>query len=382
MKINYIGNICNYAYWWALSTKSLGNHQAEVFIPHTTNPRDVPWADDPSLDRNNLPEWMHMMPYDLPYYRSILPIGKVKKMYKVLGECDVIHAFGAGLFWTQFAKVPFVYQSYGDINGAPFFTKWWPPSRIAGNAVFRLSLNMAKKIIVSQLIDIRSVEVLGLKDRMVLLPMLYDCDKVSPCNSITNYALADKYRNWELIFFSPSRHYSFKGNRKIIRAFSSFLSGSKKDSVLILVERGTEIAQSKQLIEDLGIGDFVEWIPLQDKKGLMSYLSLKRLAVVDQFWGINDKATLGGVSRDAMAMATPLITHISLEEITKLHNTAPPILYTDHTEESIINRMMEFSEMGHSERESLGKKEREWMIEEHHYSNLLPRYWEVYKECL
>lgn len=382
MKINFIGNTCNYAFWWAKLIRELGFAETIAFIEKSDIPRDLPWWDDKSINITNIPEWIFMMP-KVPFGGGIGGGNITNIINQKLRQCDLIHAFGGiSAIWANRTNLPYVYQSYGDINTTPFVQNIWSLSNHVRSMVVKKVIREAKKIVISQLCDLKNAERFGLKSKMVLLPIIYDCEAVSATKAIDNSAMEEKYKNWELIFYSPSRHIPEKRQDKVIRCFAQFLKRKQIQACLILTEWGSLLDQSKKLINELGINEFTNWIPCQTKEGMMKYMRLPRVAVLDEFVAAPQLWSFGGISRDAMAMEAVLISRVSMDMITLLHKTAPPILWTDDTERSILERMLEFSEMNMNERKFLGYLERQWLWDEHHYENLLPRYFDIYRECM
>ena len=384
MRINYIGNVCNYAFWWAkLARKSLlADTKAFIDIDHSTFSKNVPWWDDPTIDKHNPPDWIYLVP------RVRIPGGllggeKTRSVNRLLRKCDLIHSFGvAASIWARRSKIPYVYQSYGDINTLISNRRIFTPKKLLRYIILRRALYGAKNIIISQLLDFKAVSFLGLESKLVVLPIIYDCETISPENVENNSHLIKKFKDWDLIFFAPARHIRLKGNDKIIHCFAKFLRDRRERALLLFTEFGPDLVHSKRLITNLGIHENVKWIPRQTKQGLMQFMTLPRLSVIDQFGESSLPASFGGVGRDALALEAVLITHVTMDGIKRLHGTEPPILWTDHSEESIYNRMVEFAQMSEHERQIVGQRGRKWMIAEHHYETLLPRYFELYKETL
>ena len=73
----------------------------------------------------------------------------------------------------------------------------------------------------------------------------------------------------------------YKGNDKVIYAFSSYIHSSQasKKACLILLEYGPDVEKSKGLIKDLGIEENVYWFPKQQRKNLLALVNAADLGV-------------------------------------------------------------------------------------------------------
>jgi glycosyltransferase involved in cell wall biosynthesis len=382
MRINYVGNTCNYAYWWAKLSREVGFGEAMAFIENTGIPRDLPWWDDPGIDQEKLPKWIFMMP-KVPLWGGVLA-GKSRDLVNAsLSRSDIVHAFGGvPAIWAKRTGKPYVYHSYGDINSTPLLQNFWSAGNHLRRHLVIKAMRGAQKVILSQLCDLYNADRLGLMGKVTLLPIIYDCEAVASARVAANPALEKEYGDWEMVFYSPSRHIPEKGQDKLIRSFAKLLKQARKDALLVFTDWGSSVDQSKKLIEELGIASRVRWIPCQTKEGMMSYMKLPRTAVLDEFVDPSRLWSFGGISRDAMSMEAVLISRVSMEKMTLLHGTLPPMLWTDGSETSIYDRLLEFAQMSPDDRASMGKAEREWVYNEHHYANLLPRYFDIYQKMV
>jgi glycosyltransferase involved in cell wall biosynthesis len=126
-------------------------------------------------------------------------------------------------------------------------------------------------------------------------------------------ALRDRYH---LLLFSPARQYwkhsvalgrgGGKGNDVLIEGFAAFLRESGRADVgLILFEYGDDIAASRALVHDLGIGDHVHWFPLMRRAELM-YGALLSDCGADQFPGREHDGAYGSTAIELMSVGKPV----------------------------------------------------------------------------
>jgi glycosyltransferase involved in cell wall biosynthesis len=130
-----------------------------------------------------------------------------------------------------------------------------------------------------------------------------------------------------LHFFSPTRHHWrhgdtswLKGNDVFLRAAGRFV-GDGCPLRITLVEWGQEIADSKALIEELGLTPYVTWVATLNRNQLWSaYRDCD--CVVDQF----AIPALGGVGYEALTLGTRVITRIDAPTLATFFGEVPPIL--------------------------------------------------------
>jgi hypothetical protein len=103
-------------------------------------------------------------------------------------------------------------------------------------------------------------------------------------------------------------HGGIKRNDKVINAFSRFVrQTSFKKPVLVLFEYGVDVLASKKLIETLGIGECVRWMPKMSRKFIAQGLRQASL-VCDQFrFGF---VGAGGASIEALSQGVPLVRNM------------------------------------------------------------------------
>lgn len=99
-----------------------------------------------------------------------------------------------------------------------------------------------------------------------------------------------------------------KGNNILIEAFAKYLNEGthKKDSALLLVEYGTDVGKSKELINHLGIESNVIWLAKMQRKDIMTAISNSDICVGEL--GPRHWFSYGCVF-EFMAMKKPLIHH-------------------------------------------------------------------------
>lgn len=146
----------------------------------------------------------------------------------------------------------------------------------------------------------------------------------------------------DFIVFSHTRHVwkqksiEYKGNDKAIRAFARFVKMQKyyHQPIMVLFEKGIDVAASKTLINELGITDYVKWMPHMERKYI--YAGLKNASIAfDTF--LDYAASTGGVSLEAFSHSIPVIGNSKLQN----KKTNLPLIHA-RTEEEIFNIFMDY----------------------------------------
>ena len=117
----------------------------------------------------------------------------------------------------------------------------------------------------------------------------------------------------DFLVYHPTRHlwhdpedeWMWKRNDVTIRAFARFLSvpATPQSAMLVMNEYGKDVEHSKALVESLGIGGKVAWLPVMSRKHILYMLARSDLAV-SQFGA---KAFMSGTIQEMLASGTPML---------------------------------------------------------------------------
>ena len=237
----------------------------------------------------------------------------------VLSGYDIVQGYSIDGFipWINgFAR--FVSYEHGTIRELP-----WEPSLVG--VVCRQVYEESPQVFITNTDVLPSAARLGLdRSRTVYLPHAFSPEKL--------WAWRDKHPDLkpppgEVRFFSPTRHHWrdrsrswSKGNDVFLRAAARLAREGRRFQIL-LVEWGKEVAESRALIEALGLADRVTWVAPMHKETLWeTYLT--HHAVVDQFV----LPAMGGVSMEALALGRRLIAALDLPCCEEFFGAAPPCL--------------------------------------------------------
>ncbi|OKO82806.1 hypothetical protein AC628_04065 [Bradyrhizobium sp. NAS96.2] len=245
----------------------------------------------------------------------------------ILPHYDIIQGYAIdGLIPMINGVKNFCCYEHGTLREIPF------ENNLTG-LICRFSFQRAPAVFVTNSDVLPSVERLGLKkDRVFYLPHAFDNQKLQAFREA--HPELNPPTGGPVIFFSPSRHHWkrgnsswLKGNDVIIRAAAE-VAREAGNFRLVFVEWGQEVADSKNLIEELGLSELVEWTPTMSKGELWQRYCGSH-AVVDQF----NVPALGGVGFETMALGVRLISAIDKQQTALFFGEEPPLLAASNVAE-------------------------------------------------
>lgn len=368
--------------------------------------QDYPWWEDTNLSATNLPEWIH-------YYKInpnfLFPQPELKRLTDDFSKCDIALVCGWGPIIAHRAGVPFLFYSYGSdltvtrlweniIGAARKLIRLRKPNGLRSLLLYsrlqRNAIRCADRIGILMGFQINPyVKELNLVSKMAKLRLAWEIEKYGKRSDLQ---LAEKYRRFDVVYFMISRHMwrsvweDMKGNDKFIRAYARFVKERKPNALLVTIEKGYDVQYSKQLVEELQISNYVEWVKEMNKDGIRSYISLDNVVVVDQFWHNNWHIRypenpdspgygLGSASIEALSAECTLITGFFHEDF--YEGNRPPIL-SAFSEEEIYQRLCQSLDMGNQERKKLGRQAYEFVKKYHGWENVTDLYINTLKEIL
>jgi glycosyltransferase involved in cell wall biosynthesis len=300
-------------------------------------PSSDPLQIDPGLN-NQYPNWIRF--YDTKKKFWQLNILKIMRE----SQYDLIHAYVELPLFAFFSRKKYIVTPQGsDLREMVF-------SNSIKGILLRKAYQNAQVIAIPGVEGFTLIKKLKLKNG-IFIPAIQDVNLFLPKN-----LGKEKYED-KLVIFSPTTHNKNKGNEILIQGFAKFVK-EHKDSILILVNTGSDLLKSKKLIDTLDITNKVDFV-----NGPLNYEDLKNFfnlsdIVADQFL----VGELGGIAREAMCCKKPLITFF-LEEVGKeLYGELPPIANAS-TPDSVYEKLVLL--LDEKNRRDLGEKARNWILKYH-----------------
>ncbi len=227
---------------------------------------------------------------DILPYRSILPLWT-----ELLGRYDLVEAYATDPILPMLCGYePCVAYEHGTIREIPFDDS--PTARLCALAYAR-----ANAVVITNPDCRDAAERLGV-ERFVPIPHLIDRKYYNPMIADAG-DLPPEVR--PPYIFSPARHdWDVKGTDILLNAFAR-VAAEFPDLQLVTPSWGGDLDRSRELIERLGIAGRVAMIEPMNIHNLIRVTRGAR-ALVDQFrFGV-----FGGIGPTALAVGTPLITHL------------------------------------------------------------------------
>ncbi len=283
---------------------------------------------------------------------------------------DIIQAYGLHeprLALLGAPKTPLVAFEHGTMRDFPFEDN-------ANGRWISLAYKKARKVIITNADSILAAKRMGL-DNVEFIPHPIDETKFSPQLTPLTADLRNA-QGCEFVLFCPARqNWALKGNDKVIRAVAEILKRGKLDAVLFLCAWGQEIDQSRQLIEELGIGSRVIWLPPLNKMNLVQFYNAADV-VLDQF----TLGAFGTTTPEAMACGKPVMLYFNDEVHKWCFPEMPPVVST-FTVQEISRRLVDLLNSP-QERREMGRRARVWVEQYHGWELVANRHIRVYREIL
>lgn len=375
MKIHMYGGVLNISYNLAKLLRRKGQ-DVTLFIDERPGDRSyAPAWEDEELS-GGYPAWIR--PTGASFPKALMGDRRSRRFAKELADCDVLHIHGESYLWANLFDKRFILHIYGyDLDQMPFRRDSLKTAAIA--YLSRRGIRRSGRILISphQKIFLKR---LGIADKGGYLPFPVDIDKYSRTDAASLRRGLLGSGNAEYIFFHPSRHEwknnlttNNKGNDKVLVAFASYLKMRPGKAILVLVNKGRDVAETRNLADELGVGGSTIWLDPMPKAKLIEYYSAADI-VLDQF-------TLGGFGQiflESMACGRP--TFIYLKGYESAYREIPPAVNVSSVEEIADNLRVLTDDRRRLD--DLGKRSREWMQRYHHWPVACDSFIDLYKSFM
>jgi glycosyltransferase involved in cell wall biosynthesis len=245
---------------------------------------------------------------------------------RLFAKYDIVQAYATDPIVPVVCRVPrFAAYEHGTLRAIPFEDS-------SRGRLCAIAYREAPVVFVTNSDVVPSAEALGIsQDRLVFLPHAVDSER------LLRFAKERQElgpRSDVVTFFSPSRQDWVdadpnwaKGNDRAIRALS-LVRERGVPCRLLLSAWGRDLEASKSLVQELGLNDLIEWLPVLPKPELWdAYLTSH--AVLDQFV----LTAIGGVAFEAMALGRRVITALDVDAAASFFGASPPLIACSSPEE-------------------------------------------------
>jgi len=304
LKVALIGNMNNVFFTLMRYLRDLGL-DAHLLMYKNEYPHFLPENDTYHLEKYE--PYIHTLPLTNDGKGLILSdkseIKNILKEYDIYIGCGIAPALFESIGYVLDIFVPYAdeielttYDKLSDVGLLRYFVRRYTVSQQLKG------IKKIKKIVASDIQEKtkKTIKRLNLESQLsrLYIPTVYtgDVGVKDELNSEYVEAMRDK----DLVVFSHSRHQwkdideeesrknGDKGLDKLIIGFANFIKENpNSNSLLVLFEYGKDIDASKELIANLGIEDFVMWLPLMPRKRIMNLIEYAHIVVdslTDDMW--------------------------------------------------------------------------------------------------
>lgn len=241
-------------------------------------------------------------------------------MQRLFAPYDLVIGYAIDGIWPLMAGKPYMAYEFGTIRNIPF------TDDSQGRLAF-LAYRRALRTIVTNSDTEDSAKALGL-DHFFLPHVINESGTPTPAEAEAFRAgLVARHGGDFFVFHPPRQHWNAardtnwdKGNDHLLRGFASFVRDTAPEARCICVEWGESVADSRRLVEELGIGRNVIWIAPQPHRSMMRYIAACD-AVADQF----SLSTFGGIPPKAFHLGRPVISCFDPAIHAWCYSEMPPI---------------------------------------------------------
>jgi hypothetical protein len=298
---------------------------------------------------------------------SILPHLELLVLFN---NVDILHVSGTHIGLASFTNKPYVTFPFGDdLYDIPFRNNeiGWLQAR----GFFKATRHIASGECMLDYLDSLHIS----RSKIDLLPFMVNTDEYAPLpeNAIKD-ELHEKYQGKTIFLVGARQNWYWKGSDKLLRAIAKLCKREGDSMVFLMAWYGQDLDKSCQLIKDLGIERNIMKLGIISKPLLKRYIDAADVCV-DQF----TLGSFGTFALESMSIGTPLITYYSRDRHFKFDDT-PPILHA-FSEDEIYEQLL-YCVNNKVKLQELGRKHRQWLIENHGHKKLWPSYDEVYRKAL
>ena len=324
--------------------------------------KSMSYANWPQLERDHLARLLEEKTIYLSDFKQVWPV--TGRIAHYLRRYDLIEAYGTDVIHAFLAKGnrPYIAYEHGTLRDYPFVDS-------AQGRLLSEAYKHADHVFITNPDVLPSAERLGLENYS-FVPHAVDTWRYCPGDS----KVADKYREAypaALIAFAPARqNWGLKGNDILIRGFAKWF-GRGGDGLLLLSDWGQTRDQSHALVEQLGIGSRVAWLPpLPKHKLIQLYRAVD--VVLDQF----TIGTFGGLAPEAMSCGAPVIMAFDVEKHRWCYPEMPPVINAETDE--VVSSSLDMLQNQPEHRRAIGAESRAWVKKYYCNEVVAERHQEIY----
>lgn len=295
------------------------------------------------------------------------------RFFDVLKSYDVIQGYSTDGFIPWINGVDdFASYEHGTVRDIP-----WEPTLLG--AVCKTVYQHSPLVFITNSDVLPSVDRLGIdRDRRFYIPHGFDDTKLTSWKA-ANPDLS-RPRDYLHVFCPARQHWKTgsptwrKGNDIMVRAIAE-MQGKGHSIRATFVEWGAEVAETKALIEQLGISGICEWVRPKRKAELWKAYCEAHV-VGDQFI----MPAIGAVTYEVMALGRRVITRIDAEQLRDFFGEEPPLLAAE-TVADVVAALEKVAD-DPEDRAGIGKRCSDWIEKYHSTDRIADMHLNAYDELI
>tara|TARA_B110000003_G_scaffold170929_1_gene170607 strand:- start:8772 stop:9908 length:1137 start_codon:yes stop_codon:yes gene_type:complete len=368
--IVFLGNTCNYSFLYHKYTSLFTNCHSYSIIDYHEIKRDFP-------------SWYEKDFYKIPNVFLINLKSKISYFYfflkfiKQIGRKNIsFHCFGLqSCILPLIFRVDFIYHGYGDILSTPFLENY-KIKTLLRVLLSKFSLKYCKFMIVSHSTDIPYVKHFNVNNNKIKYIPIINGDLNHGIKNLKSDI--DSLFDENKIIFVPTRNTEIKQLDilidSLINIFDKNSSLFDENKIkIVFIKWGNLWEQHKHKFEQHKIDEYVFWIDLQSGEKLQDLL-IKSYLIINEFTDpIKYPGFIGGITREAMSLGKPIITHYSFIHDHLFHKTRPPLIEFENNVTSLEKVLYNTIKLNNEDMLLFGKKMKTWYDSEYKKAELITK---------
>lgn len=350
MKIGFVGNTNNYPFMLALALKRLGHEITFIIDSSEKLHRPENYAPTGDLIGINI----HDFPGVIQKFHNLLFYSEdVKRICRLISDQDAVIANGIWPIVARSTGKPYIalltgsdLEVYGNLSF--LMRDYWKQSEhlplyrklirtaIAGAVGWKQSraIKFASAfnyfppgIVPNGDLIIKKIRPQGQRLSFMMTDVQRRTLSTPPLNKTPRVFLTARH-TWALPHKEGTCPLDYKGNDIFLKGVALFKEKTGLPLDVVLVKKGLDVEESRKLISQLAIEDYVTWLDeMTQKEVFQQYCDAD--IVADQF----ATSMIGMGAMDAMAIGRPLIAHCHPEVLEKHLGVRTPICQASTPEE-------------------------------------------------
>ena len=348
--------------------RNFSRHIHSLEVKRTTTLSEEPAFDQESMEKYLVALFAEQFASREPKLtcEELVPFRHMASRWReLMCHYDLVHAYATDPIYPLMAGKKYVAFEHGTIRNIPF-------EDTTQGRFCALSYRNASSVVITNADNMASAERLNVPNYGFVPHPISEARVTDFSAGKKRRKELEKVTGGSFFIFHPARqHWSSerhpdweKGNDILLQGFAAFVKRHCEKAVLIMVEWGKMVDESKGLIRSLEIENNVLWISPVSHPVMISYVQASDI-IADQFF----LGAFGSTVPKAMACSRPVMLYLDEELHKPCFGSLPPVLNVK-TPADVLESLREVFE-DQDRIEQLREASRNWYLKEH--SNVVIR---------